>query len=44
MSNDGMSVRIIYQCFKVVNADIKHKYTVSMAVIDIINYFFMLKY
>ncbi|XP_057306892.1 kinesin-like protein KIF15 isoform X3 [Hydractinia symbiolongicarpus] len=35
MSNDGMSVRIIYQCFKVVNADIKHKYTVTCSYLQI---------
>ena len=29
MSNDGMTVRIVYKCFKVINYDKKHKYTVS---------------
>ena len=28
MSNDGISVRVVYQCFKVINSDRKHKYTV----------------
>ena len=28
MSNDGMSVRVMYQCFKVINRDRRHRYMV----------------
>ena len=28
MSNDGMSVRVMYQCFKVINSDKRHRYMV----------------
>ena len=30
MSNDGMSVRVMYQCFKAINCDNRHKYMVNL--------------
>ncbi|XP_047128724.1 centromere-associated protein E isoform X3 [Hydra vulgaris] len=35
MSNDGMTVRIVYKCFKVINFDKKHKYTVMCSYLQI---------
>ncbi|XP_065071824.1 centromere-associated protein E-like isoform X2 [Rhopilema esculentum] len=35
MSNDGMTVRVICKCFRVINKDKKHKYTVTCSYLQI---------
>ncbi|XP_066935661.1 kinesin-like protein KIF15 isoform X3 [Clytia hemisphaerica] len=35
MSNDGMSVRVMYQCFKVINCDQRHRYMVTCSYMQI---------
>ena len=34
MSNDGMSVRVMYQCFKVIDSDKRHRYMVREIIME----------